>query len=104
MRVSHHWSDVIALAQSIYVVYTLIMETNIQKWGNSLGVRLPKSIAHSKSFKEGSRVSISALEDGLSIKVVTKKQHTLSDLLKRVTKSNTHTELDWASARGNEVW
>lgn len=80
------------------------METNIQKWGNSLGVRLPKSIADSQSLKAGSRVVVTETETGIAITVVQKKRRTLDDMLKGMTKDKLHDEIDWGKPVGNEIW
>ncbi|QQR64628.1 AbrB/MazE/SpoVT family DNA-binding domain-containing protein [Candidatus Kaiserbacteria bacterium] len=80
------------------------METNIQKWGNSLGVRLPKSIAMSKSLKAGSRVLVTETKTGISIEVVKRERRTLDDMLKGITKENLHEEVDWGKPVGNEIW
>ena len=81
------------------------METNIQKWGNSLGVRLPKAIALNQSLKEGSRVVVTETTTGIAIEVV-KKPHfyTLTALVKDITKNNRHTETEWGNSVGNEIW
>ncbi len=71
------------------------METNIQKWGNSLVVRLPKALAAEQSLKEGGRVVVTKTKTGIAIEAVKKQHHTLADLLKGVTKQNLHTETDW---------
>ena len=92
-------------AKCIYIVYTLSMETNIQKWGNSLGVRLPKSIALNQSLKVGSRVVVTETKTGIAIEVVKKpRKYTLAELLKGVTKDNLHKETDWGDPIGNEIW
>ena len=81
------------------------METNIQKWGNSLGVRLPKQIALNQSLKEGSRVLVTETATGISIEIVKKpNNYSLAELLKGITKNNIHTEIDWGNSVGNEIW
>ena len=80
------------------------METNIQKWGNSLGVRLPKSIADRQSLKEGSRVVVTETKTGIVIEIAKKKRRTLDDMLKGITKEKLHAEIDWGSPVGNEIW
>lgn len=86
------------------MVYTFDMETTIQKWGNSLGVRLPKKVTESLSLKAGSVVLITADETGISITPQKKPSPTLSSLLKGVTSKNKHGEIDWGKARGGEIW
>ena len=80
------------------------METNIQKWGNSLGVRLPKEITASHNFREGSRVVVTATKTGIAIEVAKKRPKTLAELLRGITLENLHAELTWGPARGNEIW
>lgn len=80
------------------------METNIQKWGNSLGVRLPRLVAERKSLREGSRVRVTETEKGVVIEVVKKTRPKLRELLKGITRDNTHRETDWGGPVGNEVW
>ena len=81
------------------------METNIQKWGNSLGVRLPKQIALNQSLKAGSRVVVTETKTGIAIEVVKKpRKYTLAELLKGATKENMHKETDWGDPVGNEIW
>ena len=80
------------------------METNIQKWGNSLGVRLPKHMAEKQSLKEGSRVVVAEIKDGISIQVVKKRRRTLDGMLKGMTKDKQHGEFDWGQPVGKEVW
>jgi antitoxin MazE len=93
------------LALCIYLVYTLIMETSIQKWGNSLGVRLPKNIALNQSLKEGSRVVVTETKTGIAIEAVKKtRKYTLAELLKGTTKDKLHKETDWGGPVGNEIW
>ncbi len=79
------------------------METNIQKWGNSLGVRLPKSIALSKSLRVGSRVEVNETKTGISIEVVQKNHPTLDELLKKFDTKTQHDLVDWGSDLGEEV-
>lgn len=79
--------------------------TTIQKWGNSIGVRIPKEIARKRSLREGSVVEVVDIPEGILVREVSlKKRVRLSDLLKGVTDENLHDELAWDDPRGNEVW
>ncbi len=80
------------------------METNIQKWGNSLGVRLSKDIVQMQNLKEGSRVLVTSTQKGISIAVAKRKPKTLTQMLKKITEENHHREIEWGTVRGNEVW
>ena len=90
------------LYKSIYKVYTLDMKTKIQKWGNSLGVRLPKSITEQKALQEGTGVTVLLQNDQIVIEP--EKEASLGQLLASVTPANLHTETDWQSPQGQEVW
>ncbi len=91
------------LQKYIHSIYFENMETNIQKWGNSLGVRLPKSIAMNQSLKAGSRVKVTETETGISIEVVKKERRTLDEMLKNFDKSTQHELVDWGPDVGNEI-
>lgn len=81
------------------------METKIQKWGNSLGVRLPKELAQKHALTENTLVRVSDTEKGLTITVVPlKRKPDLKDLISAITPENRHGEVAWGTARGNEVW
>ncbi len=80
------------------------METNIQKWGNSLGVRLPSQLAKKQSLKVGTRVSVVETKTGIALEVVKQSPADLKQLLSQITPTNLHSETDWGSHQGNEVW
>lgn len=79
------------------------MKTKIQKWGNSLGVRLPKSITEQKALKAGAGVSV-VIKNGQIVIEPTAENFSLESMLAEVHIDNLHTETDWSEARGNEIW
>ena len=79
------------------------MKTKIQKWGNSLGVRLPKSITEQKSLKAGLSVSVLIQNNQIVIEPIVEEM-SLSSMMASVTPKNLHKETEWSEARGNEVW
>jgi antitoxin MazE len=80
------------------------MKARIQKWGNSLALRIPKSFATHSNIEQGSVVDLS-LDDGRMIVEPAKEQeYSLEDLLARVTKKNLHSEVDFGMPVGKEVW
>lgn len=80
------------------------MKARIQKWGNSLALRIPKSFATQSSIEQGSVVDLS-LDNGRMIVERTREQeYSLEDLLARVTKKNLHSEVDFGTPVGKEVW
>ncbi len=78
------------------------MQTKVQKWGNSLAVRIPKAYAEQLGLTVGGEVRIIMEADRLVIKAV--RQVTLEELLADVTPDNVHTEMDWGASVGNEGW
>ena len=80
------------------------MVTKVQKWGNSLGVRLPKSITQKRDIKEGTRVVLSESNNQIVIEVLKDEHPSLGDLLKEVSDFNIHSGTNWNSPKGSEVW
>jgi len=80
------------------------MRTRIQKWGNSLALRIPKAFATEVQLAQDALVEVS-LEDGkLVVSPVLEPSFTLEELLAKVTKKNIHREVDSGSAVGKEAW
>lgn len=80
------------------------MKVQIQKWGNSLALRIPKSFAVESKVGQGSIVEVSLEKGKIVIVPVTEPEFILEDLLAKVTKRNLHQEIDTGSAVGKEVW
>jgi antitoxin MazE len=80
------------------------MKTHVQKWGNSLALRIPKSFASEVGLKSDSPVEVSAEDGKLVIVPVAKPQLTLKQLLSKVTPENIHHEVETGPAIGNEAW
>lgn len=79
------------------------MTATIQKWGNSLAVRLPRAVAEQIHVHEGDAVELKVDDHTLNIKSARKK-YNAADLIKAVKPSNLHAETDWGKATGKEVW
>lgn len=78
------------------------MACKIQKWGNSLGIRIPKSIIEKSNLAENDELIIEE-QDGKIILLPAKKKLLLKELMDQVTASNLHHEDDF-KPEGNEVW
>ena len=78
--------------------------TTIQKWGNSLAVRIPRDIAEELDLSEGKHVMIKHKDGMLTVRPVQIPSYSLKELLKGVTKMNLHKEIDWGPPRGKEIW
>lgn len=79
------------------------MRTRVQKWGNSLAVRIPKPFAEGAGLRPSSEVEVS-LEKGEVRLSPVRARWKLGYLLSRVTKKNLHAEVDAGPAVGREVW
>jgi antitoxin MazE len=80
------------------------MKTRIQKWGNSLALRIPKTFAAEAHLEQDSLVELSLVDGGLVVVPVTEPKVTLDQLLAGVTEENLHSEIDFGPAVGKEVW
>jgi antitoxin MazE len=80
------------------------MQTKIQKWGNSLGLRIPRSFAAEAQVEEGSTVDLSVENGGLLVRPLRTRKYTLSALLKKVTPRNLHGEVATGEPAGREAW
>ncbi len=80
------------------------MKTRVQKWGNSLALRIPKSYASEVGLKRDSPVEVTAEDGKIVIAPVARPQLTLKQLLAKVTPENLHHEVETGSVMGNEAW
>ncbi len=80
------------------------MQTKVQKWGNSLGVRIPRSFAAEAEVDAGSVVDISMEKGGLRIRPVRRRRYALRELLRKITARNLHEEVATGAAVGREAW
>jgi antitoxin MazE len=80
------------------------MATRVQisKWGNSLGLRVPRDVAARAGLTEGSRVDIEAAEDGRIIISRSRRRFTMDELLAGMTHEKEHS-LDDDGPRGAEL-
>ncbi len=80
------------------------MQTKIQRWGNSLGLRIPRSFAEEAGVEAGSEVDLSVREGDLIVRATKRRMYRLSELLAKVTTKNLHGEVDTGGPVGREVW
>lgn len=69
------------------------MITKIQKWGNSLALRIPKSYAEDLEFKEGTDIKIKITKNKLVVTRKKKKNLEINSLLSGITEKNLHKEV-----------
>ena len=78
------------------------MKATVRKWGNSLALRIPRSLADDADVKEGSRVEMHL--EGNRLVIVAAQEYDLKKLLGDVTQENIHTEIETGRSVGNEMW
>lgn len=78
------------------------MRARVAKWGNSLGVRIPREIADRAGMSEGSDIDIQAKGERVII-TPARRRYRLNGLLKGMTPRAIHEVFDWGPDRGREA-
>lgn len=80
------------------------MLTKVQKWGNSLVLRIPKALAEEAGLEAGSEVELRVENGCLKIYPAGAPRYTLEELVAQITPENRHEEWDIGPPVGKEVW
>ncbi len=80
------------------------MKTRVQKWGNSLAVRIPKSFAAEVGLYENTAVDLSIAKGKLVVQPRPEEPLSLEALLAGITDENVHGEWDTGPTVGKEIW
>jgi len=80
------------------------MKTKVQKWGNSLALRIPKPFADEVGLQPNTSVEVSLQEGKLVVSRSQSSSIPLEELLRGITPDNLHREVDLGTAVGNEAW
>lgn len=78
------------------------MKAVIHKWGNSLGLRIPKALAGELEIYDGSSVNLTV--ENNKIIIFPEKKPVLTEMLNKITEENLHSEVTTGSSQGNEQW
>lgn len=92
----------------IYFVYTrrsdVKMITTIQKWGNSQGVRIPKSVLDCVAWNENEEIVL-LVEDGkIVMKKAKRERKSIKELFEDFEGEYEPVEVDWGKPVGDEIW
>ena len=79
-------------------------QTRVQKWGNSLAVRIPKLFASEIGLEQNTLVVVSVSEGKLWLEPIVESKYNLDQMLAEITEDNLHQQIDTGEAVGNEVW
>lgn len=80
------------------------MQTKIQRWGNSLGLRIPRAFAEDAGVGAGAEVDLSVRNGELVVKPAKRVKYRLEELVRKITAKNLHGEVDTGAPVGREVW
>lgn len=80
------------------------MQTKVQKWGNSLALRIPKVLALDAHIKEGSLIDIAVSNGEIVAKPTRKAVFDLKELVRQITPKNVHGEVKTGEPVGRESW
>lgn len=78
------------------------MFTKVQKWGNSLAVRIPSAFARELELSPDTEVELRL--DGDKLVIIPNRRRQLEKLLKQITPENLHSEVGWGEKSGKEEW
>jgi antitoxin MazE len=79
------------------------MKVKLAKWGNSLAVRIPATIATDVSLKAGSTFEVTVAHGALHLRPL-ELEPCLDELLSAITPNNLHGEIDFGTPVGKEAW
>lgn len=80
------------------------MQVSLQKWGDSQGIRIPKSIVNEMNLDKNQKFVLTIEDEKI---ILTKQQENISlirELFENYETENNQREFDWGKPRGNEVW
>ncbi len=77
------------------------MKTVIQKWGNSLGIRIPNTFVRELNLRNGSAMEITQEEGKI---IIVPRPLSLDELLSQVTSETLHDEVPTGGVVGKEIW
>jgi len=80
------------------------MKSKVQKWGNSLAVRIPKPFAVEMKLVEDSSIQMMVKEGVLVIVPEPEGDWSLEALLSGITPENLHDEWETGGPEGRERW
>lgn len=80
------------------------MLAQVQKWGNSFGVRIPRPLVRMLGINLGASVELGISRGRLVVTPVARKRYRLSRLIAGISDANRHREVRTGPRRGREVW
>ena len=80
------------------------MRAHIQKWGNSLALKIPRTYAREVNVRQGSTIDLTLNRGKLIVTPVSQPSYKLKNLLAKVTRRNLPKEQNFGKPQGKETW
>ena len=80
------------------------MEVRLQKWGNSMGIRIPSSLLKSLDLNLNDKIDIKEEENKIIISKSKKDKISLEELFKDYNGGKLENDFEWDEPVGNELW
>ena len=80
------------------------MEARLQKWGNSVGIRIPHSILKELNLKINDLIKIEKVEDKVIITKQVNPKISLAERFAEYKGDNLAKDFVWDEAKGREIW
>ena len=80
------------------------MEARLQKWGNSVGVRIPHNLLKELNIKVNDLINLELLEDKIVITKQLNPKISLKERFDNYKGDNLAKEFTWDQAKGKEIW
>ena len=80
------------------------MEARLQKWGNSVGIRIPSSILKSLNLSINDKINLVEEDNKIIITKSKKSKIDLKELFEKYNGENLAKEFEWDESVGNEIW
>jgi len=82
----------------------IVMNVTVSKWGNSLGIRIPKAVTEELMLREGSSLSLVAGPDGYLLKPAHPEvSYLLGDLVEQMRGEAEPDPIEWGADEGEEI-
>jgi antitoxin MazE len=88
----------------MYIHLRRNMRLRVQKWGNSLALRIPAAFARQTGVGPGSEVELDLEGERLIITPIPCPTYSLEELVDGVTEENLHDAVDIGGPKGKELW
>lgn len=80
------------------------MEARLQKWGNSVGIRIPSNIMKSLNLKINDVLELKTEENKIIITKTIRKTISLEEKFKVYNGENLAKDFEWDEPQGREIW